>query len=210
MSWTFTLKTEDEDEYQEEFIDLIKKAVEKNILLFGSLPDGGPTVQIDRLAPVGLDGVIRIGSATAHGERTSDNLFADLDFLFPGEERLVDGEFERGSSYATAYASGLAAMILLTVKAYGRLATAKANGVLTKLEKDEDFQKALLYTRTADGMREIFKRLSLGDAESQKRTGFYVGPYQALGRESSHFNMSDDGQIKTLQRIVKKILPTHL
>lgn len=50
-------------------------ASKKVVLLFGSLPDKGSEVETIQVSPVGLDGVLRIGSATLHGETASENVY---------------------------------------------------------------------------------------------------------------------------------------
>ncbi|KAL7948565.1 peptidase S8/S53 domain-containing protein [Trichoderma barbatum] len=125
MSWTFLIKEPGDDSYEDEFRRLVTEAHKKNIILFGSLPDRGPTVQRSDLAPIGLDEVIRIGSATVHGEGVPENRFGEAEFLFPGEENTEGGEVVKGSSYATAYACGLAAAVLLTIRVLLNIAMPK-------------------------------------------------------------------------------------
>ncbi|UKZ82548.1 hypothetical protein TrVFT333_010337 [Trichoderma virens FT-333] len=196
MSWTFPIKELDEGSYEAEFSRLVEEAARKNIILFGSLPDKGPTIQMSDLAPIGLKKVIRIGSATVHGEGMPENLFAEADFLLPGEESTVRGGVIKGSSYATAYASGLAAAVLLTIK------------LLKKYSGDEthdEIDRAYNIACTKEGMKGIFKRLSADDSTNQTMNA-YVRPYLVLGQKASDFNDSDTGKQQTLKKITQKFL----
>ncbi|KAK1765997.1 hypothetical protein QBC33DRAFT_516409 [Phialemonium atrogriseum] len=157
--------------HQGKFVNLIKCAVNsREITIFGSLPDKSVTVETDQFAPVGIDEVIKIGAATIYGENSRKNLHARLDFLLPGENLLSSsGEIVRGSSYATAYASGLAAIVL------GR----------------DEVAKTWKKTKTEDGMKVIFRRLSKRNPEDQSERGVFVRPYLTFGQE---FDYSQDGK----------------
>ncbi|KAL7935469.1 peptidase S8/S53 domain-containing protein [Trichoderma chlorosporum] len=169
MSWTFPAKKEDDiDDYKAEFDRLIKEALEKNILLFGSLPDRGPTVQTTDLVPIGLPGVIRIGSATVHGTGAPENIYGGADFLLPGQGKTDGGKVVSGSSYATAFASGLAATVLLAIKVHA------------DLTDDVKVYKCLEQASTSEGMKKVFKRLSQQKPDAESARGFYVRPYHTF------------------------------
>ncbi|EHK47858.1 hypothetical protein TRIATDRAFT_316834 [Trichoderma atroviride IMI 206040] len=173
MSWTFPAKKDkDVDEYKDEFNSLIAEALRRNIVLFGSLPDRGPTIRIPDLVPIGLPGVIRIGSATVHGISAPENEHGGPDFLLPGHPKLDEGKNSSGSSYATAFASGLAATVLLAIKVYGNLQNEWAD--------DTRIGRCLKQARTSGGMKKIFKRLSQQKPEAENPRGFYVRPYHTF------------------------------
>ncbi|QYT04591.1 hypothetical protein H0G86_011493 [Trichoderma simmonsii] len=191
MSWTFATKELGEDAYEAEFRQLITEADKQNIILFASLPDKGPTSLVSDFAPVSFKEVIKIGSATVYGEVIPDNRFAGADFLLPGEDSQEGKETVKGSSYATAYASGLAAVVLLTIRLYK---IHHGSSDPDEIKKIEDT------ARTRKGMEEIFKRLSPGDLKKEKNV--YVRPYLIFGQKAENFDISDEGKQKTLKRIV--------
>lgn len=186
MSWTFKRRrggsADDPDEGK--FVNLIKYAINsRETTIFGSLPDKGVTIETDQFASVGIDEVIKIGVATVYGESSSENLHARTDFLLPGENLLSSsGEIVRGGSYATAYACGLAAIVLYCLKA------------LQELEGGDEVAKTWKKAKTEDGMKVIFGRLSKRNPEDQSERGVIVRPYLMFGQE---FDYSQDGKRKT-------------
>jgi hypothetical protein len=119
MSWALEHKDGDEDSYKDEFAKLIAQAVASNKLLLGVL--SGKFIERHPVAPAGLPGVIKIGSATICGKVSRNLTHAHPDFILPGEEIHVStGETARGSSLATAFAAGLAAVVLYCLKLYTR------------------------------------------------------------------------------------------
>lgn len=201
MSWTFKMKGSENDQDEKDFVDLIKTAVSsKTVILFGSLPDKGTDAETSQYAPVGLSGVIKIGSATIHGQKSPENRFADPDFLLPGEELTTpEGEKVRGSSFSTAYASGLAALILCCLRAHLELKNPYiTNGALDP--DDDDKTKRLKKAMTVEGMKTIFKVLSHDEIKGR----VFVRPYITFG---DSFEDSEEGKRKAMQRIVKEILP---
>lgn len=123
MSWAFKKTGAENNEDEKEFVKLIETAVNsKKVILFGSLPDMGPAAETSQYAPVGCSGVIKIGSATIYGQRLEQNRYANPDFLLPGEELMTPaGEVVSGCSFSTAYASGLAALVLYCLRAHMKL-----------------------------------------------------------------------------------------
>ncbi|KXH30267.1 hypothetical protein CSIM01_12622 [Colletotrichum simmondsii] len=200
MSWTFERKGGNNDEYEDAFVKLVKQAVDtEKVIFFGSLPDRGPAAQISKFLPVGMDGVIKIGAATLHGESSAENIHSRPDFLLPGESLSSHtGEIVRGSSYATAYASGLAAIVLYCVKAHQELG---------EFTEDDEHHKAWDMAKTMKGMRIILNRLSQKDPEYRSDRGAFVRPYLTFGQE---FRDSQDDKRRILRDIVTEVLPTNV
>jgi hypothetical protein len=116
MSWTIeTSKTD--DEHMVGLYDAITAADLAHILMFCSASDQG-SISSDQCYPGNWKKCIRIGAATATGEKFSWVNREQVDFLFPGENfsfKTNDGtsqSFPAGSSVATAAASGLAGLLL--------------------------------------------------------------------------------------------------
>lgn len=202
MSWTFKIE-HGEDTYEEKFVELIKTAVSsKKVILFGSLPDKGPAGKTPDYAPVGLRGVIKIGSATPYGQASKENEFANSDFTLPDEEITMEGKGVHGSSFSTAYASGLAALILCCLKAHKELKhpfTADEAPDPNYGEKTKRLEKAM----TFEGMREIFKVLSHDEVKGRN----FLRPYITFGDK---FDDSEEGKYNAMQRIASEILPENV
>ena len=198
MSWTFKVKGINNDNDERDFVNLIQNAVSaKKFILFGSLPDKGPTAEIRDYAPVGLEGVIKIGSATVFGRQAKENLYAHPDFLLPGEElETPAGKIVSGSSFSTAYASGLAALVLYCLKAHIELEDPDLEDIRTK---------RLAKAKTTQGMTTIFKNISgrSGDCDVEKPC--FVQPYKTLRNE---FGDSAEEKLMAIRRIVAVILPS--
>lgn len=195
MSWSFK-KTSSDDHYESKFRNLIDQAVKKNILLFASLPDK-PLEETSQYAPVSLEGVIKIGSATVFGEPSRENMYAQLDFLLPGEGiTLSTGEPAKGSSFSTAYASGLAASLLYCLRAH-RVLIEPGDGSLT--------YEALNMAKTSQGMKGIFKRLGRS-LDSTSDAVFFIQPHHQL---SGEYGVSLDGIKEHLKNIVNLIAPSE-
>ncbi|KAK3389075.1 hypothetical protein B0T20DRAFT_464739 [Sordaria brevicollis] len=114
MSWTINVK--DGDPNGNVLDRAVNAAAEKGILMFCSASDKGANVQHTYPAKA-TKNIFKIGAAKDSG--AVDEWVGDLsliDFTFPGNK--VDGEGNRasGSSVATAYAAGLAALILYCVQ----------------------------------------------------------------------------------------------
>ena len=121
MSWTF--KKDDAGPGQiDEFREAIRKAYSAGIILLSSLDDTG-TTDFGELFPLSFDEVIRIGSATKWGEKSPSTKQGQAAYLFPGQEVAIpsddrDGEvFIHGSSVATAFAAGLAGVLIYAARA---------------------------------------------------------------------------------------------
>ena len=118
MSWSFKIEKLAE---HEEFRRAILAAHGEDIILLGSLGDIAPKDDHPNHYPVGLDELIRIGSATATGDRAAYNRKNGPEFILPGDsvpQHQPDRSginYVSGSSVATALAAGLAALILYSV-----------------------------------------------------------------------------------------------
>ena len=135
MSWTFERTPSNKTEISQ-LETVIDEAHKKNILMFNSVPDSGKNgPRVENIYPTCLkdSGVIRIGAATRTGDPSAWS-GADCDYVLPGEGIAFDhtntpywptennaidnashakGESFTGSSYATALAAGVAALVLL-------------------------------------------------------------------------------------------------
>ncbi|KAH8122254.1 hypothetical protein FP744_10006148 [Trichoderma asperellum] len=176
--------------------------------MFTSLPDKGATAEIIKYLPVGNEKVIRIGSATMFGEEAKEIIFADRDFLLPGEEiQIPGGESDKGSSFATAYAAGLGALVLYCLRAHKALEDSYS-------EKNDPLGSGYDYRHTAErlkeaattgGIRKIFKVLSGQNAKDEiPKKGFFVRPYLAL---DNTFGTTKQDKILYLRNLGHKILP---
>ncbi|KAF2655729.1 hypothetical protein K491DRAFT_778545 [Lophiostoma macrostomum CBS 122681] len=201
MSWTFDRKRGDDDVYGNRFVQLVKTAIASHkAVFFGSLSDQGVTVQTYDLLPAGLKGVISIGSATMYGDSAPENRLAEVDFLLPGENlKTAEGKVVKGSSFATAYASGLAAMALFCIKSHIRLKES-----LSEPEDDEGDIETLAAAKTVRGMKSIFARLSQKHPDDPSAKGAFVRPYVTFGHS---FRDSEEGRRKDLENIVTQMMP---
>ncbi|KAK6831719.1 hypothetical protein RU639_002565 [Aspergillus parasiticus] len=121
MSWTFPVLRDSESRRLSEVID---EAHKNNILTFSSVSDQGYN-QPDISFPAKIPGVFRIGTARHSG--VPDDLSQGYEFVFSGGSSVANvGQSEEGntanfnmalgSSFATAVASGHAALILHCVE----------------------------------------------------------------------------------------------
>ncbi|KAK1839394.1 hypothetical protein CCHR01_17980 [Colletotrichum chrysophilum] len=195
ISWTFERKGSANDAYERQFEDLLKTAVENNIVIFGALPDktGAKT---EDFAPLGLNKkVFKIGAATIYGEAARENLDAQVDFLLPGENLPSStGKLVSGSSYATAYASGLAAIVMFCLKAFEALSDTDGDKYML-----EAWTKATAY----DCMKGIFKTLSGKSSTYDSDGRLFVRPYQTFGQD---FDKPDEHDVYFLRKIVRDMV----
>ncbi|KAK0667485.1 hypothetical protein QBC41DRAFT_395918 [Cercophora samala] len=197
MSWTYEMK--DGDTHKAEFEALIKKAVEGNkAVLFGSLPDKGPNLPIENFSPVGLNGVIKIGSATHSGEVVKDNLHQRSDFILPGEDIEISSGLKRvsGSSFATAYAAGLAALVMYTIKVWG-------------IFDQKDGAEVLRIARKSEGMKRIFRALSSGIVSENSNVGPFVRPALTVLKAEDSV-VGEDAERGQLSKIIHNLFTTQM
>ncbi|GCB24990.1 hypothetical protein AAWM_07875 [Aspergillus awamori] len=122
---------------------------------------------------IGPDNVIKICSATDYGAITQENLHTRPDFLLPGEN--VEGVWNgvptvRGSQFATAYAAGLAALVLYTLQ---------ANKIFSEEDAEDDFEEsklALEIVKRHQGMRKVFRILAKKDVEDITARNCFIRP----------------------------------
>ncbi|KAK3948552.1 hypothetical protein QBC32DRAFT_327684 [Pseudoneurospora amorphoporcata] len=114
MSWTIDVK--DSDPSGSALDRAVKAAAEKGILMFCSASDKGANAQYTYPAKATTN-IFKIGAAKDSG--AVDEWVGDqslIDFTFPGNKVDLEGKHVSGSSVATAYAAGLAALILYCVQ----------------------------------------------------------------------------------------------
>ncbi|KAI1126077.1 hypothetical protein F5Y10DRAFT_294016 [Nemania abortiva] len=154
MSWTFSIADMDEQQ-KTDFKTAIHEADRAGIVLLGSLNDKEQSVLRDWY-PVSLNEVIRIGSATKWGEKAEPNRRGHACYLFPGEDIPLrappgpntDGgqdEMASGSSLATAFAAGLAGLIIYASRASQHLDPDYAPKGSTKLIHRDGIEQAFKY-----------------------------------------------------------------
>ncbi|TPR09803.1 Cytochrome P450 family protein [Aspergillus niger] len=184
-----------------EFENLVNETLRNDKAnLFGSHPDKGVNHEISRFAPVGLDNVIKICSATDYGAITQENLHTRPDLLLPGEN--VEGVWNgvptvRGSSFATAYAAGFAALVLYTLQ---------ANKIFSEEDVEDDLEAsklALVIVKRHQGMRKVFRILAKKDAEDITARNCFVRPISELKVDDTF----DVDLKKHLRKVVSQIVP---
>jgi len=160
----FKMKGKGNDTYEDRFTELVGEAVRLGIIVFASVTDKGPAIETKDYAPVGLSNVIRICSSNNYGAITERNLYAEYDFLLPGEQLTVPGsnKIVSGSSFSTAYAAGLSALVLCCLRARVKLDDGETD------ENGKSVAKLrLVKARSCAGMRTIFKILSGRNADDE-------------------------------------------
>ncbi|KAF4448952.1 Subtilisin-like protein [Fusarium austroafricanum] len=210
MSWSFRLKAQGQgtDSGENGFLKTLNTALRSNkVIIFASLPDKGATSEIADYVPVGNQGVIRIGSANIWGEEAQEIKFASRHFLLPGEE--IPGESDKGSSFATAYAAGLAGLMLYFLRAHEALEKQYLDDdsllALQGQELYDTISKRIQMAGTIEGMKTIFKVLSGKNATDDiDLKGFFVRPYLPLGKK---FGGDESQRINRCRDIARKILP---
>lgn len=203
MSWTYEMRDDNLDTDKIEFKNLVKEAVDGHkAVLFGSLPDLGPIKDASSHSPVGLDGVIKISSATRAGSVVEDNIHQFCDFLLPGQDiENSRGELVQGSSYSTAYAAGLAALVLYSFRVLDGL-----------LDEDDLAQKALRVAKSPKGMKGIFQRLApkteMEAGGINNSAGHFVRPFYLLHAPDS--SKGGSGELQHLRDTVNNLVPKAL
>jgi hypothetical protein len=145
MSWSFQSDTQakiNPDDVQL-FRDAIGKAIAAKKILFASLHDQGSTLDYKTFLPMGIQGVIRIGSSTSYGKPSDMNSDGSIEFALPGEkvENHASGKEVTGSSVATAIAAGLGALIIYCAD------VAKALGIDVRRDPQDMETMRLAFTK---------------------------------------------------------------
>lgn len=156
MSWTFNQKKHPNHEETKAFKAAIEEAAKKNKLLFAALNDAEPNSDVGEFYPVGLKDVFKIGSAKKWGANADFPESGKSDYLFPGQDiELQDLEGETmsrsGSSLATAFAAGMAGLILYSMEVHKLTGDSEV--------PEEIREKRLKDAKTKDGMSKIFNIL---------------------------------------------------
>ncbi|OHF04298.1 hypothetical protein CORC01_00637 [Colletotrichum orchidophilum] len=206
MSWTYEMRHDNKDPDKTEFEKLVKEAVDSHkAVLFGSLPDLGPNKDASSRSPVGLNNVIKISSATRAGHVVDDNIHQFSEFLLPGHDiESSRRELVRGSSFATAYAAGLAALVLYSFRVLD---------AFTYDDVDDLARKALRVAKSPEGMKGIFERLAPEPGREaggiNSNIGRFVRPSSVLYGPDT-LNMSEEGKVARLRNIVNNLVPDSL
>lgn len=160
MSWTIE-RTESNKEDIIKLETALNEAARKKILLFCAASDQG--VSPDKSFPGREPSCFKIGAATEWGMPSeftgaSNNL---IDYILPGQN-ITQGRNGKsrshaltGSSVATAFASGLAALILRCVQFAAHHQSNSLDG-----QTDDDMEAKLLTLKTRDGMMNAFESFS--------------------------------------------------
>ncbi|KAG5745481.1 hypothetical protein H9Q70_011824 [Fusarium xylarioides] len=192
MSWSFARKGPENDEYEKEFCNLIKGT--ENVIFFASLRDDGPEYQNQDFAPVGLDNVIRIASATTFGIASQENTHNAIDFLLPGENLQNQAKtIVSGSSYATAHAAGLAGIVLCCIKLYQHLDVKCPDVDLLQLAKSRQ------------GMSNIFCHLGQREPEGKDESGIFLMPSRTFNMDFENHRGGDE--VTILEDLVSSMIP---
>lgn len=182
MSWTIEKRNKDIPELEK----AVNAAVAANILLFCATDDQGNTRGEETYpAQINKNKTFRIGAATASGDKGDQVRLGSVDYLFPGDKRLVpllreqltDDEPRIASSLATALASGLAGLVLYCAALADK--------------KDLD-AKHFEYFRNHEGMTAAFKAIGEKHGYLQVWKVFedYLSKYEAdeAGKENEILN----------------------
>jgi hypothetical protein len=177
-----------------EFGAAIKEASNAGIILFNSLRDKEMTNRDDWL-PLYHNEVIRIGSATRWGDKDERSKKGLSNYLFPGKDiPLTRGpELVSGSSLATAFAAGLAALIIYTTR------------VLPLLDVDLSVEaKAKLKSVTSrEEIERIFKLLG-GTQATGDASDLYVNPGEYFPSDPQA-DRAEKGDVELLKDFLKRL-----
>lgn len=167
MSWTFSLYRKADDPITD-LEAAVERAAKAGIIMFGAASDQGYNSSV-KPYPGASPSVICVGSAleSGHAEGKSEK---DADYFFPGNPQGVllphDGRGNQvvlpGSSVATAFASGLAALILYCAQ-------------LT--ESGKPYHN---FIQTRQGMENVLGRIADLTAGRGAKTLRYVGVHNAF------------------------------
>ncbi|UKZ61193.1 uncharacterized protein TrAtP1_002463 [Trichoderma atroviride] len=196
MSWSFKAKGGDcSTEEIATFKETISKAKAHGILLFASLNDE-EGVNIDDYYPCGLSDVFKIGSATKWGDKAQHSRTGS-NFILPGKDISLPDVDNRikdvsGSSIATAFAAGLAGLVLFALSAHMHI----------KDEVEESLKKDRLnHAKSKEGMNTIFNILS-GNRQGSKTNDIWVSLDEKFPEKTDKGEPSLD-----IKDFIKSIVP---
>lgn len=210
MSWTIERTPQNTADIAD-LESAIELAAKEGILMFGAANDQG--IESDKSFPAGSSKgrVFKIGAAEASGtlwKWVGDP--ADVDFIFPGhnviKDRPNDAPLENckilltGSSVATAFASGLAALILYCVQ-LGALNTQALNERLSQSAgavSMEDYKAV----KGHDRMKEVF--LAIGTSQASRNK--YIEVWDVFGFAAKEAEkVGKDGRLEIVTRVAYRL-----
>ncbi|KAL4992920.1 hypothetical protein BDV10DRAFT_198732 [Aspergillus recurvatus] len=189
------------------FDDALRRAEEKDVLMFCSAPDKGIDSSDHYPTAYGPDKFFHIGACKADGEPYDWVLVDKVDYLFPGVDvvrssrynsRLKSSDERKpftGSSVSTALAAGLAALVLwfALIGAKYSLDEKQGDGLDT-----DDVEKL----RGIATMKQAFKNLGAGRSSSDTKFveiwSMLEYPAQSLRKHRGHA----DEDVKEARRII--------
>lgn len=165
MSWTIE-STESNEDGIKKLKAAVEEAADKNILMFCAASDQG--VSADTSFPGKTALCFKIGAATTWGTplKSTGTSNKHFDYIFPGQNIAQERGGEQrlnpltGSSVATAFASGLAALILRCVQFAAHHLSQEENmdSARRNYRKAEEMKKSLVALRTRERMQEAFEQ----------------------------------------------------
>jgi len=204
MSWTIDppkdLDQED-GEVKRKLADAIQAAANANILMFCAASDKGAKFT-DTFPSRASNCIFTIGAADATGavDAWVGNPL-NVNFTFPGTNVDVDdsalGKNVTGSSIATAYAAGLAALILYIVQ----IKLLRATNPAEKAAIQTDFDKI----RKHDGMMKAFRKVGT-TPESQNKFIAVWDVFGAVVEEKDRYNKMQQELIDQIANLGSKFV----
>lgn len=168
MSWTIE-KGDQNKRGIEKLEAAIREAADKKILMFCAASDQG--VNTDNSFPGKTGLCFKIGAATQWGTalEASGPSNNRIDYIFPGQNITQErGGGQKpstltGSSVATAFASGLAALVLRCVQfaAHQLSQDEDEDGEKERNKKAKEMKKSLDALKNRERMQEVFKQIGL-------------------------------------------------
>ncbi|KAF3942326.1 hypothetical protein ABW19_dt0206996 [Dactylella cylindrospora] len=213
MSWTFKFISSEPDHR-----DFVKRVTEclkanKKPLIFCALPNEKADLS-GKYYPFDLDGVFKIGSAAENGGPSAKVPRETANFLLPGEGiEVIKGKIEDGNSYSTAFAAGLAGLVLYILRMDYTLkkiserkkqqdADPNATIEVTPVEGIAQLRAEVATTR--EGMEAIFENLhGKNITEKMKEHSLIPGDILKFGDKFS------PGSPDVLSAIASELLPKN-
>lgn len=200
MSWTiYETNSGKNQSFLKDLEDVLHKAASRGILLYCSGEDKGQYENSERPFPASISSkkIKKVGSAGTYGEKSKFVNIENVDYLLPGEIAISDEQVERGSSAATALASGLAALILWCAEVHQ--VTQKQTETLARTPNQSQLQVDFDFLK--DGrMNALFDAL--------KTPSKLVNIVQIL--KNARKNTKDKDLAGELVKLCKKTVPQHL